>query len=341
VYPEAPSYSASLRASTGFWHRRSIAAHATVSVCISTYRRPDGLRDLLASLDAQTTVDLEDVRIVVVDNDPDGSASAVIDWARDHTRLHIVSDIERRPGVSYVRNRALALAGDPDFIAIIDDDTTAAPDWLASLLAAQRRYHADVVGGRVNRTSGDPSREWVTGLEVFTYPGTLPSGTTVSSVDLANCLIRRDIVDDDPFDPALALIGGEDTKLFLSLTRDGCRIVTSAEARTNEVIAPDRTTMNWIVRRGFRLGSSWTMIERAVLGTPPLERTARAFGRMGRGVATAAGGIVTLRRARVVDGLLDITQGAGMIAGLFGVTLAEYGRDGRRLIRIDASSLTR
>ena len=101
-----------------------------------------------------------------------------------------------------------------------------------------------------------------------------------------------------------------------------------------EVIAESRLQRAWLVRRAFRLGSAWTIIERAVRGTSPLVRAARALARIGRGVLGSVAGAVRLDRRRTTDGLLDATEGVGMLAGLARFTLPEYGRDERGLVRV-------
>ena len=80
-----------------------------VSLCVCTYRRPVGLRRLL---DAAARVHTERVRrleIVIVDNDPDGSARSTVDSIEGMP--FIVRYVhEPRRGISFARNRAVAEA---------------------------------------------------------------------------------------------------------------------------------------------------------------------------------------------------------------------------------------
>jgi succinoglycan biosynthesis protein ExoM len=53
-----------------------------LAICIITFRRPAGLARLLDGLRAIERPEGAEVSVVVVDNDPEGSAAAVADAAR-------------------------------------------------------------------------------------------------------------------------------------------------------------------------------------------------------------------------------------------------------------------
>lgn len=312
------------------------AAPLVVAVCIATYRRPAGLARLLRSLADQQDLGPAEMVVVVVDNDPERSAAPVLAEARRDTDLVIVDDHEPRPGVSHARNRTLAMAATAgaDHVAVIDDDMVAAPDWLSKLLAARDRFDADVVGGRVERSVDHDRRQWVADLAFFGPITTGIEGAPAHAIELGNSLSRQAVLGVDAFDPSLGAIGGEDTQLFLRLTRAGHRIVTTETALAHEFIGAERTRLGWMLRRALRLGSCWSVIERSVLGPRRLQRSARALGRIARGGLRTGWGLVRLDRIDVVDGVLDAAEGVGMLAGLAGYTVAEYGRSGPRLVRV-------
>ena len=81
-----------------------------VAVCICTYRRPEGLRALLAGLAARRFAGPPpDVRLVVVDNAGDGETQAIVaELAPD---LAVRCEHEAKRGISHARNRALSLVG--------------------------------------------------------------------------------------------------------------------------------------------------------------------------------------------------------------------------------------
>lgn len=109
----------------------------TVAIC--TRKRPDDLRTAL--LAATSTVGVD--RVLVVDNDADGSAGPV---AAEFPMVDYV--IEPRPGLDRARNRALAECT-TELLGFCDDDARLDPHW----------------AGQVRRVFGDdPEAAAVTGL---------------------------------------------------------------------------------------------------------------------------------------------------------------------------------
>src|SRR5215472_278085 len=118
-----------------------------ITVVIPSYRRPDDLARAIASVLAQRGVTTP-CEILVVDNDPEGSARAVTTEMAGQSATPIRYVGESRPGISHARNTGVANAAGR-YIAFLDDDEEADPGWLASLVATMRRYGADIVKGPV------------------------------------------------------------------------------------------------------------------------------------------------------------------------------------------------
>jgi len=92
---------------------------------VCTCRRPAALTRCLAALSAQ---DHPNYDILVVDNDPDGSAAAMV--RQSFPAVRYVA--EGKPGVRFARNRGIAESAGK-IIAFIDDDCVPVPGWLRSL----------------------------------------------------------------------------------------------------------------------------------------------------------------------------------------------------------------
>lgn len=118
-----------------------------VSVVMCTYNRADLLEKAIASLVDQR-VDF-DYDILIVDNSSTDHTQDVIQAAVASSPIPIRSVIEAKPGISAARNRSLREARG-EWIASIDDDEVADPNWLQQLFATAEAHDARCVGGRVN-----------------------------------------------------------------------------------------------------------------------------------------------------------------------------------------------
>jgi hypothetical protein len=104
---------------------RTGSLDATVVIC--TRDRPVGLRATLASLRRQTD---SDFGVLVVDNGSSSPESARVVEDLGLARCEYV--VEPGPGLARARNRALG-AVHTDFVAWIDDDEVADPNWVRRL----------------------------------------------------------------------------------------------------------------------------------------------------------------------------------------------------------------
>jgi succinoglycan biosynthesis protein ExoM len=173
---------------------------AHVVVGVPTYRRPDELAALLPRLLAQAG-DLpgRDVDVLVVDNDPAGSARVA----------------QPVPGIAAVRNRILDHAADHlggALVAMIDDDEVPEPRWLAALVETQERTGAALVAGRVVPEFTGPLDPWVAAGRFHTRRN-LATGAPITVAAAGNLLldVRQLRALRQRFDERVGLAGGEDT----------------------------------------------------------------------------------------------------------------------------------
>ncbi|MGE3250588.1 MAG: glycosyltransferase family 2 protein [Hyphomonadaceae bacterium] len=119
-----------------------------VSVCITTFRRPESFTRAVRSVFAQVGLAEMDVELVLVDNSPEGSAINVIRALMRNAPALVRAGHERRVGQAFARRAALKLATG-DLIAWLDEDQQASPLWLTRFLEAQRELRADIVFGPI------------------------------------------------------------------------------------------------------------------------------------------------------------------------------------------------
>ncbi len=122
-----------------------------IAICVCTHDRPAALSALLASLREIELIGLDPaaVEVVVVDNRPNPGTRDLCEAARAGLPIGLHYAEEPQPGLTYARNRAVAVAVErgADFVAFIDDDDQPQPDWLLRLLEQQAATGADLVFG--------------------------------------------------------------------------------------------------------------------------------------------------------------------------------------------------
>jgi glycosyltransferase involved in cell wall biosynthesis len=299
-------------------------------VAVLTYRRTHLLPALLDELVAQAATVEPRAGVLVVDNDPAGSAAdAVLGRAGQGVRyVH-----EPRPGISAARNRALVEAGDAQVLVFFDDDQRPCPGWLARLTGAWRTWGCAAVAGPVGSVVPEPVDPWIAGSGVFDRPRK-PTGSRVGGAGAGNLLLDMARVRalGLRFDDRLGLTGGEDTLLTHALVRSGEEIRWCDEAEAVEPVPPDRLTRRWVLRRCFRSGSSWSRAE-LLLAAGAGERArlrstvvAKAAVRLPQAAGTWLAAAVAGRVAARGRAAGTLAGYCGLITGAFGYVMGEYAR---------------
>jgi len=312
-----------------------------VAVCICTYRRPDGLKRLLAGLCQQVFEDVASpsLSIIVTDNECSRTNQAICEaFVRQHG-LSIRYLQEKQRGISYARNRCLDnLPADADFVAMIDDDEVPEAGWLNHLLYAQERASADIVTGPVLPVFGSDTPAWVKNTGYFTtphhpnryrdlepFPPTATGNVLVCTAVFTTTKLR--------FDPALALSGSEDKLLFQDLKQRGLSFVWAANANVNQIITAERAQLGYMLSEALRRGSTRFYVKTKLKATTRSRRyklavrsTLRSLFGIGRGSIGA--GLYLLggenQRHKAASSLLSATENVGFLGGVFGYRKKHY-----------------
>lgn len=238
----------------------------TIAICVLTYRRPQGLRQTLASLNLQVLPDAVEASIFVVDNDKNNSAKAVVEQLREDSSFPLFYASERQKGIPHARNKALELARDYDYIAFIDDDDTADPDWLRELYTVMKAYDAQVTKGvmeyRLARTDAQIAR-----LGIFSNPPQ-ETGESLESAWTNNVLFQTRIIRESRlrFEPVFTDTGGSDHHFFREARLGGARIVMCREAVVHTLVPENRLSWRWLLRRHARVGATLSMSDVLIWG---------------------------------------------------------------------------
>jgi glycosyltransferase involved in cell wall biosynthesis len=294
-----------------------------------TYRRPDDLtRAVPAFLAELGTVD-RPARLLVVDNDPDGSAAAAVAALADD-RVRYVH--EPHPGIAAGRNRALDDSTDAALLVFVDDDEHPEPGWLSALLDTHRRTGAGVVAGAVVSAFDVEPDAWLAAGRFFDRRR-LPTGTPIDVAATNNLLLDlAQLPDDVRFDEAFSLTGGSDTMLTRTLHRRGVAMVWCDEAVVVDRVPASRLTRSWVLARARRSGNSAVRVEVALAPPGPRRWSARARGlvqgvvRVVGGAGRAVVGRLTGSAEHHARGRRSLARGQGMIGAATGSVVAEYTR---------------
>lgn len=255
-----------------------------VTVSIATYDRPDSLALTLKSVLAQRNALRLKIEVLVTDNHPSGNAEPVVRRLTEGAcfRLRYQTDLTRN--MSMLRNAGIKAAHGA-FVAFIDDDEQADPDWLDALVGAARRTGADIAVGprlatfqRGRPPAFDPQgrcyeRVWDFAPDAV-IPLTDPDGRPRYGLGTGNSLIRAAtaLTDPEPFDPAFGDAHGEDIEYFVRQHRLGRRIVWAADARVTEMVPDRRATVAYRLIRARRETQIYVSIYLAHTPGPRLVR---------------------------------------------------------------------
>lgn len=304
-----------------------------ITIGILTFRRPESLAASLPAVLEQLGRDPElSAEVLVVDNDPAGSARATTEPFLDKGVRYVV---EPEPGIAAARNRVLAETTASRLLIFLDDDEVPEPDWFDALLRTWRASgRPAAVMGRVQSIFDHDVDPWVAAGEFFRRRR-MPSGTELDAAAAGNLLLDLDQVHDAGvrFDPGLGLGGGEDTLFTRQLHAAGGRIVWCDESVAVDTVPASRTTRRWVTARSWSQGNNQVAVDLR-LARGPLGRLRVRVGAVLRGLVRVAGGLgralaglLTRSLRHRARGIRTACRGGGMIAGALGSRYREYARD--------------
>jgi len=228
----------------------------SISVCVPTFKRPKMLSSCLDAIGGQVDVPVP-FDIIVVDNDPLGTARHVAEEFSSRGSLSVRYIHEPRQSISIARNTAVANA-EGKYIAFIDDDECPETSWLVSLYQSLVRFEADgVLGPVLPRYSGSPP-DWLVRSRLCDRES-FETGTPMESskhLRAGNLFLKREVFNgiDTPFDLALGRSGGEDADFLSRMVAQGFRFVWCDEARVFEEVPPERQTLRYHLDRALIRG---------------------------------------------------------------------------------------
>lgn len=303
-----------------------MAQKLVIAVC--TAQRPNMLKACLNSLDKLIRPAETELCVVVVENDavPFFKGEAATE-AKAAFTIPVFFYHEPRRGIPFARNAALAAAldHDPDWVALIDDDERAEPDWIEKLLAACKTFDAEVANGPVRRIYEKPAPHWWKSQLLKPRP----TGTEITEAPTNNVLVHARILRQDGlglrFDERLTF-GSEDIDFFRRTHAAGVRMIWVDDAFVEEDIPASRVTTKRLLSRMHMAATSgaFNIVLREGRGKAALHFIPKSARRMFFGLLATITGFVLKPLAKkrgeklYYYGLIRLMKGSGNLRGLFG-----------------------
>ena len=266
------------------------------------------------------------VSIIVVDNDSHASARALVSTPNSRFPIHYA--VQPRRGIAFARNTAIAAAHVADFIAFLDDDEHAAPEWLDELLAVQRACNAPIVAGPVLPLFEAPPPLWLVEGGFFHRPRHA-TGAQLPSVGSGNVLIAREVLramSPAWFDPRFNFTGGEDTHFFRRAADCGFSITWANEAIAYEFVPATRVSQQYLVSRARNGANHWTRVDLEL--RPTFTHLAARFGAgVLRVMQGSVAGVLSpaLSPSQKLRGRMRFAEGLGNLDAFAGRVYNAYG----------------
>ncbi|MFK0402224.1 glycosyltransferase [Microbacterium sp. NPDC090225] len=297
-----------------------------VLVAVTTFQRTELLPPLVAAIrdaagDAGTRM-----RVALVDNDPERSASAVA------AELGVDYVSEPTPGIAAARQAALDSARADELVAMVDDDVVPQPGWLDALLRVWAAEHPAVVMGYVEYVWPEGTDPWIV-AGGFMRRRRRVTGQRLDALATGNVLVdaaqvRRLGVS---FDTGLGLAGGEDMLFGRAILAAGGSIIASADSVVRDEVPVARTTREFVRRRTISQGQMRTRLLTRTSSMPRrmLLRGVHLLGGVARLIVfSARGSLARLRGDVTAHAVLQRRTwfAQGRILGAVGHVTPEYAR---------------
>lgn len=190
----------------------------TVSVVITTFNRPNELKEALDGVYAQIVKPLE---VIVVNDASSLPYEQVIDAFSHHSNF-IYKPLETSSGANKARNIGVDTASG-DIIAFLDDDDIWMPDYLLEHVRAYEEGADAVVSGYQNLGKED---------EVFVQPDEMVQADILRTGNqycgMSGFSIKRDLAIAERFDESLP--NGQDWDMYVRLLQKGYKLVNIPRA---------------------------------------------------------------------------------------------------------------
>lgn len=300
----------------------------TVCLYVCTFRRNEPLRRLLRSLavSARRAGPRASIAVVVVDDNPDGSARPVLEEFGTTFERGIHYRHSGAQNISRARNMGLDAAMEiGSWVMMTDDDVVVPEDWFERYLDIQARTGADAVTGPLLLTFDRDSPPWLRS-QPFATVGLMP-GDEERSTDICatgNSMVSTAWLRDHPdirFDRDLGEAGGEDMVFYRRATEAGLDARYSAGVAVQALEPPERARYRYQLYRALWIGNSQFVTNHRTQAATRARLLLRGGRRAVAGIRRPIG---RLRKGEAPQWRFagaQIAEGVGLVLGAGGVVL--------------------
>lgn len=253
-----------------------------ITACICTYNRYDLLPKAVDSLLNQS-IDRALYKVMVIDNSPRNDEGIKLASYYETKSDNIEYRFEKTPGLSNARNVAANNCG-TEFIAYMDDDAVAEPNWLKGILDAFDFYKgkAAVVGGKVDPIWASTRPHWLDHsllgyVSVVNWGGELRQAQESEWFAGTNIAFNTNVlIEQGLFDTKLGRSGGgfnllsnEETELVKRIKNTSSICVYQPGAVVQHLVDERRLSQEWYRKRvAWQAASDFLMNpEKSILDT--------------------------------------------------------------------------
>ncbi len=130
------------------------------TVIICTYNRSNNLPKCIAALEQQENTNQLNWEVLIVDNNSSDATETIVKDLINNSKIKIRYAFEQKQGLNHARNLGMQNALGKYF-AYLDDDITAAPQWLSSIYKSLAENDADASGGRIHLDPAIVLPNWI------------------------------------------------------------------------------------------------------------------------------------------------------------------------------------
>jgi glycosyltransferase involved in cell wall biosynthesis len=189
-----------------------------VAIAVCAGGQPSMLLACLESLVCQITTPSIQPRIIVIDNEAEPQNATLVHEVEKTSLYEIAYWHEPRQGIVIARNAALKLALEfgAEWIAFLDDDEVAEPDWLANLMAPEHLHEPILVGHRFCANALEMAAE-VHAQDSAPANGGAGEILSASNIRISAAVVRRGL----RFQPTDRANCNSDTQFFIEAEKAG------------------------------------------------------------------------------------------------------------------------